>query len=143
MLPVILQTDASRLHGVHGQGRTHLVQCGSRFLADAMTRYATIELELLAVVWAMIKCRLHLIGLQNFTLKTDHRPLVLILNVYALDAVENPSLQHLKDRISPYLFTAVWRTGEQLCIPYALSRDPVSRPTPEDKMACIDAAAHF
>ncbi|XP_050705813.1 uncharacterized protein LOC126991118 [Eriocheir sinensis] len=56
-LPVILQTDASRLHGIgyallqdHGQGRTRLFQCGSRFLADAETRYATIELELLTVV---------------------------------------------------------------------------------------------
>ena len=44
VLPVILQTNASRLHRVgyallqdHDQGRTGLVQCGSRFLADAET----------------------------------------------------------------------------------------------------------
>lgn len=149
-LPVILQTDASRLHGIgyallqdHGQGRTRLVQCGSRFLADAETRYATIELELLAVVWAMSKCRLYLIGLQHFTLMTDHRPLVPILNAYTLDAVENPRLQRLKEKISPYIFTAVWRAGKLLCIPDALSRAPVSRPTPEDEMACTDATAHL
>lgn len=149
-LPVILQTDASRLHGIgyallqdHGQGQTRLVQCGSRFLTDAETRYATIELELLAVVWAMTKCRLHLIGLQHFTLMTDHRPLVPILNTYTLDAVENPRLQRLKEKISPYLFTAVWRAGKLLCIPDALSRAPVSRPTPEDEMACTDATAHL
>ena len=47
-LPTILQMDASRLNGVgfallqdHGQGQLHLVQCGSRFLTDAETRYAT------------------------------------------------------------------------------------------------------
>ena len=52
-LPVVLQTDASRLFGIgyallqdHGNGRLRLVQCGSRFLIDAETRYATIELEL-------------------------------------------------------------------------------------------------
>ncbi|XP_045120473.1 uncharacterized protein LOC123509916 [Portunus trituberculatus] len=149
-LPVVLQTDASRLHGIgyallqdHGQGCTRLVQCGSRFLTDAETRYATIELELLAVVWAMSKCRLHLIGLQHFTLMTDHRPLVPILNAYTLDAIENPRLQRLKEKISPYLFTAVWRAGKLLRIPDALSRAPVSHPTPEDEMACTAATAHL
>ncbi|XP_045122967.1 uncharacterized protein LOC123511049 [Portunus trituberculatus] len=120
-----------------------LVQCGSRFLTDAETRYATIELELLAVVWAMSKCRLHLIGLQHFTLMTDHRPLVPILNAYTLDAIENPRLQRLKEKISPYLFTAVWRAGKLLRIPDALSRAPVSHPTPEDEMACTAATAHL
>ncbi|XP_068222164.1 uncharacterized protein [Palaemon carinicauda] len=132
-LPVILQTDASRLYGIgyallqdHSNGRLRLVQCGSRFLADAETRYATIELELLAVVWAMSKCRLYLAGLQHFTLMTDHRPLIPILNHYTLDAVENPRLQRPKEKISPYLFTAVWQAGKQLSIPDALSRAPPS-----------------
>ncbi|XP_064116655.1 uncharacterized protein K02A2.6-like [Macrobrachium nipponense] len=59
--PVVLQTDASRLYGLgyallqdNGRGQMHLVQCGSRFLTDTETRYATIELELLAVTWASI-----------------------------------------------------------------------------------------
>lgn len=99
-LPVILQTDASRLNGLgyallqdHGRGCLCLVQCGSRFLADAETRYATIELEMLAVAWAISKCRMYLLGLPNFTIMTGHRPLVPILNHYSLDAVENPRLQ--------------------------------------------------
>lgn len=148
-LPVILQTDASRLYGIgyallqdHGNGRLRLVQCGSRFLADAETRYATIELEMLAVCWAMAKCRLYLIGLPTFTLMTDHRPLVPILNHYSLDAVENPRLQRLKEKVAPYQFTAVWRAGKTLCIPDALSRAPVSHPTPEDVTDCADAATH-
>ncbi|XP_066961762.1 uncharacterized protein [Macrobrachium rosenbergii] len=137
-----LQTDASRLNGIgyallkdHGSGHLRLVQCGSQFLTDAETRYATIELEMLAVVWSMSKCRLYLAGLQNFTLMTDHRPLIPILNHYSLDAIENPRLQRLKEKISPYLFTAVWRAGKSLNIPDALSRAPVSHPTPEDKIA--------
>lgn len=138
-LPTILQTDASRLYGLgyvllqdHGGGRTRLVQCGSRFLTDAETRYATIELELQAVVWAMSKCKYYLAGLQHFSLVTDHRPLVPILNSYSLDAIENPRLQRLKEKISPYIFTASWRAGKELCIPDALSRSPVSQPTSED-----------
>lgn len=98
-LKTVLQTDASRLHGVgyallqeQEEGQWRLVQCGSRFLAKVETRYATIELELVAVVWAMTKCRYYLMGLPHFTLMTDHRPLIPILNSYTLDAIDNPSM---------------------------------------------------
>ena len=138
--PTTLQTDASRLHGLgyallqdHGGGQQRLIQCGSRFLTDAETRYATIELELLAVVWAMGKTKFYIAGLQHFSLITDHRPLVPILNSYTLDAVENPRLQRLKEKVAPYIFTAVWRPGKELCIPDALSRSPVSDPTAADE----------
>ncbi|XP_068230979.1 uncharacterized protein [Palaemon carinicauda] len=149
-LPVVLQTDASRLNGIgyallqdHGNGHLRLVQCGSRFLTDAETRYATIELEMLAVVWAMSKCRLYLAGLQHFILMTDHRPLIPILNSYTLDAIENSRLQRLKEKISPYIFTAVWRAGKLLCVPDALSRAPVSHPTQEDEISGASSAAHL
>ncbi|XP_045114017.1 uncharacterized protein LOC123506168 [Portunus trituberculatus] len=112
-LPTTLQTDASRLYGLgyallqdHGGGQQRLVQCGSRFLTDTETRYATIELEMLAVVWAMGKTKFYLTGLQHFNLVTDHRPLVPILNSYSLDAIENPRLQRLKEKIA--------RTSSQL-----------------------------
>ncbi|MEJ1857824.1 hypothetical protein, partial [Escherichia coli] len=96
---------------------------------EAETRYATIELELLAATWAMKKCRFYLIGLQHFELVTDHRPQVPILNSYSLDAVENPRLQRLREKLAAFIFTAVLRAGKQLSIPDALSRAPVSRPT--------------
>ncbi|XP_037781117.1 uncharacterized protein LOC119577617 [Penaeus monodon] len=138
-LPTILQTDASRLYGLgyvllqdYGAGRYKMVQCGFRFLTDTETRYATIELEMQAVVWAISKCKFYLRGLQLFSLMTDHRPLVPILNHYSLDAIENPRLQRMKDKIAPYIFTAMWRAGKELCIPDALSRSPVSHPTVED-----------
>jgi len=130
-LPIVLQTDASRLYGIgyallqdYGQGRLCLVQCGSRFLTDAETRYATIELEMLASVWATAKCKPYLIGVPNF-LMTDHRPLIPILNKYTLDTVENPRLQCLK---GPYLTLPVyscmasWETAPH-------SRCPVTSPS--------------
>ena len=138
-LPTILQTDASRLHGLgyallqdQGGNQLRLVQCGSRFLSDAETRYATIELEMLAAAWAMHKCSYYLKGLHHFEHVTDHRPLVPILNHYTLDAVENPRLQRLKEKLSPYVFTAKWRSGKLLCIPDALSRHPVAHPDEDD-----------
>lgn len=137
-LPTALHTDASRLYGIgfallqkHGE-KWRLIQCGSRFLTDAETRYATIELELVAAVWGMQKCRLYLLGLQSFDLVLDHKPLLPILNAYTLDAVQNPRLQRLKEKISGYSFKAVWKKGKEHAIPDALSRSPVDKPDKYD-----------
>ncbi|XP_064085372.1 uncharacterized protein LOC135200694 [Macrobrachium nipponense] len=148
-LLTILQTDASCLYGIgyillqdHGSGHLRVVQYGSHFLADAETRYATIELEMLAVSWALTKCCLYLKGLPTFTLKNDHRPLVPIINSYTLDMVENLRLQRMKEHMSQYQFTAVWRASKSLCITDALSRAPVSYPTFEDVTGCAEVTAH-
>lgn len=98
---------------------------------------------MLTIVWDMSKCRLHLTGLQNFTLMTNYQPLFPILNTYTLGAVENTHLQWLKKKISPYLFTAKRRAGKTLCIPDDLSRAPISHLTPVDEMACTAAATHL
>ena len=63
----ILLTDASRLHGLeyalvqrNRKGELSLIQCGSRSLTPTQQRYATIELECLAIVWAIQKCDYYL-----------------------------------------------------------------------------------
>ena len=91
-LPTVLQTDASRRNGLgfnlmqkHGQ-QWKLVMAGSRFLTPTESRYAMCELELLAIVWAVTKkCKLFLQGLPQFTIQTDHRPLLPIINQQTLD----------------------------------------------------------
>ncbi|XP_047482066.1 uncharacterized protein LOC125034318 [Penaeus chinensis] len=90
----------------------------------------------------MMKCKYYLLGLPHFTLMTDHRPLVPILNSYTLDAIDNPRLQHLKEKIASYVFTATWRKGKELAIPDALSRAPVDSPSPED-IALSDDTRHY
>ena len=74
-----LCTDASRqgLGFVLQQlveGSSVLVQAGSRFLSDTESHYAVIELEMLAVSWAIFKCRLLLAGLPHFHVVADHPP---------------------------------------------------------------------
>ena len=109
--PTRLCTDASRqglgfvLQQKHGDDWL-LIQAGSRFLSDAESRYAVIELEMLAVTWAITKCKLFLAGLPQFTVITDHYPLIPIINNHRLDEIENPRLQRLKSKTMGYCFTA-------------------------------------
>ena len=68
----------------------------------------------------------------------DHQALVAILDKYTLDAIDNPKIQRLKERLSPYSFTTVWRKGKEHAIPDALSRAPVNDPAPEDDRVGAD-----
>ena len=139
-LPTKLQTDASRTKGMgfallqrHGDD-WRLVQCGSRFLTDAETRYAVCELEMGACVWACQKCRTYLTGLPQFDMVVDHRPLVPILNSKGLSQIENPRLQRMREKLLGYSFQASWQKGASHQIPDALSRAPVDQPTPDDEV---------
>ena len=142
--PIRLSTDASR-HGLgfilqqqNPDGKWTLTQAGSRFLSDAECRYAIIELEMLAVCWAILKCHTFLAGLQHFQVITDHNPLIPILNNHRLDEIENPRLQRLRIRIMGYNFTAEWLKGSNNSAPDALSRNPTSDPSPHDILAELD-----
>ena len=88
----VVLTDASRLNGIgfalvqydptRVDTKKHfaLVQCGSSSLTSAQGNYATIELECLAIQYALYKSEFYLRGLPNFAVWTDHRPLVGIFN---------------------------------------------------------------
>ena len=132
-----LETDASRTNGLgyalmqrHGND-WRLVQCGSRFITDTESRYAMVELECLGAVWAMQKCRIYLAGLQ-FTLVTDHQPLVTIFNCHSLNQIENPRLQRLVLKTRMFQFRTIWQKGSQHAVADALSRAPVNTPTSDD-----------
>ncbi len=135
----MLQTDASRTKGLgyallqlDNNDRWRLVEANSRFISDTEFRYAMVEMELLAVKWAMQKCHIYLFGLEHFYVVVDHLPLLSILNKQTLDCVENTRLQRLKAATGAYNFTAIWRKGKEHRIPDALSRAPVNEPTAED-----------
>ena len=72
----------------------------------------------------------------------DHKPLVTILDRHRLDDVDNVRLQRLKEKTSLFTFTTRWTSGKDHCIPDALSRAPVSDPSPEDQEAEEDVEHH-
>ncbi|PAA65850.1 hypothetical protein BOX15_Mlig025290g1 [Macrostomum lignano] len=139
--PTALHTDASRLKGIgfllkqqQTDGSWRVVQAGSRFISETESRYAMIELELLAVVWATQKCRLFLEGLHEFEIVTDHKPLIPILNSYQLDQIENPRIQRLRAKLNRYVYKARWVKGKDNADADALSRAPVDNPTAQDEL---------
>jgi hypothetical protein len=66
---------------------------------------------------------------------------VAILNKYTLDAIDNPKIQRLKERLSPYSFTTVWCRGKDNAIPDSLSRASVNDPVVDDE--CVGKELAF
>ena len=64
-----------------------------------------VELELLAIAWACKKAAPFLEGI-DFKIFTDHKPLIPILNDYALSDIENKRLQRLKMKLQGFRFEA-------------------------------------
>ena len=80
--PFTLRTDASDkgLGAVLLQehdGKLLPVSYASKKLTEREKKYSTIERECLAVVWAVRKFLIYLYGVE-FTLQTDHQPLVYL-----------------------------------------------------------------
>lgn len=130
-LETFLLTDASRLFGIgfalmqrEHQGRGHrLIRCGSCSLSDTEKRYSTVELECLAIVYAMKKCSFFLLGTPLWVL-TDHRPLVGVFKKDIWD-VDNPRLQRMREKVAAFNFTVRYTPGKSHLIADALSRYPV------------------
>ena len=108
--PTVLQTDAS----TKGLGAC-LLQCehpvyfASKALSDSQKGYVAIELEALAVSWALEKFH-HFLYATKFLLETDQKPLEAIL-AKSLNAA-TPQLQRILIKTFAYDFTVKYLPGE-------------------------------
>ena len=118
--PTVLQTDAS----AKGLGAC-LLQCehpvyfGSKALTNSQKWYVAIELEALAVSWAMEKFH-HFLYATKFILEMDQKPLETIL-AKSLNAA-TPWLQRLLIKTFTYDFTVKYIPGENNQLADCLSR---------------------
>jgi len=137
-----LITDASRLFGLgyalmqetvkaipamNGReavpAKWHMIKCGSVTLTDCQRRYATCELESLAICWALKKCRYFLEGHPFFEVWTDHKPLEALYKTDLRD-VTNTRIHNFREKTAHLNFKVTWTPGKYHCIADALSRSP-------------------
>ena len=95
-------------------------------MTETEKNYCPVELEILAATWGMARLNLYLQGLQHFTLETDHKPLVPILNTKLISDL-SPRIQRMRMKMFKFNFTATYVPDEELIDADALSRALVHR----------------
>ena len=132
--PVSLEVDASG-NGLGAvvlqpddQGRLCPVVFLSRCLTEVESRYATIEREALAVIWALHRAHEYVLGVP-VTVYTDHKPL---LGLFNKSLNEMPlRIQRWSVSLQLYNFKLVWKKGSEMHLADPLSRMMSKSPTPD------------
>ena len=120
----VLQTDTS----IKGLGACLLqeekpVYFASKALTETQRGYVAIEIESLAVAWAVEKFHHFLYGC-HFMLETDQKPLEAILSRSLNQAT--PRLQYILIKMLPYNFTVRYIPGLRNLLADCLSRNILS-----------------
>jgi len=140
---LVIQTDASS----KGLGSCllqegHPISYASRALTDCETRYAQIEKELLAIVFACERFHSYVYG-REVLVQSDHKPLEAIFNKPL--SKTTPRLQRMLLRLGRYQLRIKYTPGKEMYIADALSRaylrDP-STPQEEELAADLDVTVH-
>ena len=135
MKPVKVQADAS-LRGLGAcliqeyKGEDQPIAFASKSLTDGETRYANIERELLAIMFACQQFSTYLLR-RSFIAESDHKPLEMI----AMKNLANvpPRLERMLLEFQRYDVTIKYRPGPQMQLADTLSRCP-ARASPEIKL---------
>ncbi len=120
------------------------VYYASRSMTPTEQRYAQVEKEALAATWACDKFSDYLLGL-DFTIETDHRPLVALLERKSLDDVP-PRVLRFRLRLLRFRYKVVHIPGKEMYTADTLSRAPLAsqgdRQLQEDAEAYVNAILH-
>ncbi|KII65508.1 Transposon Ty3-I Gag-Pol polyprotein [Thelohanellus kitauei] len=101
--------------------KEYVIQYASRILNPAEVRYSVTKRELLAIVWSLKKFRPYLLGTE-FTIRTDHQPLLYIKNEKDIGG----QLCRWMDLLAEYNFKIVHRKGQNHVNADFLSRTHVT-----------------
>ncbi|CAH2226702.1 jg3211, partial [Pararge aegeria aegeria] len=140
--PVLLTVDASASAlgaALLQAGRP--VEFASVTLSETQTRYAQIEKELLAIVFALERFHQYVYGRSDVTIETDHKPLETLFKK-SLDGVP-ARLQRMMLRIQCYTFNVIYKPGKYMYLADTLSRAALEEPMDDKLSSEIDAQACF
>ena len=104
----------------------------SRFLNKCEQRYSVNELELLGVVWSCEYFRHYLYGAE-FTVLTDHKALLSLMNSHHGNKTYQSRLTRWIDRLLPFNFKMEHIAGTKMGLVDYISRNPVGKADPELK----------
>ena len=106
---------------------------GSRFTAEAESRYAPVEGEALPVTHALQKCRMFVLGCPDLLITVDHEPLVKLRGNRDLQDIPNRHLLWLKEKTLLYNYRNkyICLSGKDNKAADALSRNPHPGSTPD------------
>ena len=102
------------------------VAFASPALSEPETRYAQIEKEALALVYACEKFSDYVLG-KNILLETDHKPLVPLLGSKSLDTLP-PRVLRFRIHLIRFQYSISHVPGKTFYIPDTLSRAPLNTP---------------
>ena len=103
------------------------MHCGSKGLTPTQQQYSTIELECLAIVWAIQKCSFYLRGLPLFRVYTDHWPLEGVFQKDIFDLASS-RLQRLREKVAMFSFQVCWVPGKTHLVANTMSCAPLFAP---------------
>ena len=116
----VIQVDASQKGlGAALMQDSKPICFASKSLTDTEQRYANIERELLAVVYACEKFHTYVYG-KSFTVQSDHKPLEMI-HIKNLGAAP-PRLQRFLLRLQGYDVKIKYKPGKEMLLADAMSR---------------------
>ncbi|KAL0867464.1 hypothetical protein ABMA27_008251 [Loxostege sticticalis] len=119
--PIVLSVDASKTGLGACLMQNNLPVCyASKALTKTEQRYAQIEKELYACVFACERFHAYIYGRVDVTVETDHKPLISIFKKPIVDAPLR--LQRMLLRLQRYTFRLIYKPGRHLHIADALSR---------------------
>ena len=98
----------------------------SRSMTNTEARYAQVEKEALGVTWACEKFSDFLVGLKNFKVETDHKPLLALLQKKGLDEL-TPRIQRFRMRLMRFSYSVEYTCGKNLYTADTLSRAPLQK----------------
>ena len=156
--PLVVHCDASNVGlgavlSVVVEGEERVVSYASRTLKDSEQKYAPIQKEALAIIFALKQFHYYLYG-QSFTVVTDHCPLtylksmsakslmmqrwILIMSSYNFKVVHRAgSLNQNADTLSRCPISLEFNDGKEICPTYEVDQVEVEIPPIRDEIASL------